>query len=106
LHDVRIAARSTSANRSPRPRLKFLRSLVFFPMLWLRTLILGLMRLVGGLCSLAGVIVFIASAFSKYQNWLLGCALLALSFFSFMVRYFYDSLLLRLNPTDRVFLLY
>jgi hypothetical protein len=75
-------------------------------MLWLRTVILGLMRLVGGFFSLAGVIVLIVSAFSKYHNWLLGCALLALSFLSFMVRYFYDSLLLRLNPTDRVFFLY
>jgi hypothetical protein len=106
VHDVRIAARSTSTNRSPRPRLKFLRSLIFFPMLWLRTLMLGLMRLVGGVVSLAGMIVLIASAFSRYHNWLLGCELLALSFLSFMVRYFYDSLLLRLNPTDRVFLLY
>ena len=106
MHDVRIAARSTSTNRSPRPRLKFLRSMIFFPMRWLRTLILGLMKLAGGVFSIASVIVFIVSAFSKYHNWLLGCTLLIFSFLCFMVRYFYDSLLLRLNPTDRVFFLY
>jgi hypothetical protein len=86
--------------------MKFLRGLVFFPMLWLRRLVLGIMRILSGLFALAGFVVLVVSAVTRYHLWLLGAALLLLSFLSFMAMYLYDSILISLNPTARTFFFY
>ena len=86
--------------------MKFLRGLVFFPMLWLRRLVLGIVRMFSGLFALTGFVVLVVSAATRYHLWLLGVALLLLSFLSFMAMYLYDSILISLNPTDRTFFFY
>ena len=86
--------------------MKFLRGLVFFPMLWLRRLVLGIVRILSGLFALTGFVVLVVSAVTRYHLWLLGAALLMLSFLSFMAMYLYDSILISLNPTNRTFFFY
>jgi hypothetical protein len=87
-------------------RFRALRAFFFFPLLWLRRLFFGLSRLASGFFGLAGTVVLFISTCTRYHNWLLGGAMLAVSFLAFLAMFLYDSLLMSLNPTDRTFFFY
>jgi len=72
--------------------MKFLAAAVFFPMLWLRGLVIVLGRALSTLLSLGGVIAAGLSLLTR--------------FLAFLGMQLYDSILVRLNPTQRTFLFY
>ena len=67
----------------------------FLILLWLRPIVLGLLRVVGGLTLVAGVISFFATpAGSGHIVWIIG----GTSFAAFVMAWFYDWLLLKIAP--------
>ena len=86
--------------------MRILTLVVFYPMLWLRGLVLVLGRLVSGLAGLAAVLMVLASIFTRHRLWLPAGILALLSFFTFLLLQIYDSILFRLNPTGRTLILY
>jgi hypothetical protein len=85
---------------------KYFAAAIFFPMLWLRGLVVALGRAISGLCTLSGVVAAAISVCTRYHFWMMaGCLILA-GFLSFMFRQLYDFILLRLNPTRRTLFFY
>jgi hypothetical protein len=86
--------------------MKFLAAAVFFPMLWLRGLVIVLGRALSTLLSLGGVIAAGLSLLTRHHYWLIAGMLCASGFLAFLGMQLYDSILVRLNPTQRTFLFY
>jgi hypothetical protein len=81
--------------------MRILRGLVFYPLLWLRGLVVVLSRVVSVLGRLAAVAVGTGSLLSYQNLWLLAGICAASSFLAFLLLELYDIVLLRLNPTGR-----
>lgn len=79
--------------------MNIIKSLIFYPMLWLRTPVIMLGKIVGGLLFLGAVMVFFMEQ-DKEGYWTMQLTFVGLSFFFFMLNQFYDHILLKLNPTD------
>lgn len=90
-------------------------SIIFYPMLWARGLALVFLKVVGGLLSLAFLVMLLLKMFANSSTssggmsdvpWY-GVAAAALpGLCCFMLRQWYDSILLRLNPTGHELYLY
>ena len=69
--------------------------LIFLVLLWIRPLIHGLFRVLGGLCLLSFVLgLFVVPEKHRPVVWVLGAA----SFTVFVLSWFYDWLLLKISP--------
>jgi hypothetical protein len=86
--------------------MKYLAAAVFFPMLWIRGLVIVLGRAISGLCTIAGVIAAGISLTTRYHCWMIAGGLCLAGLLSFMFLQVYDSILVRLNPTQRTFFFY
>jgi hypothetical protein len=82
-------------------RVKDLRGLVFYPLLWLRGLFVVLSRVLSVLGMLAAVAVGTVSLLSHQNLWPLAGICAASSVLAFLLLELYDTVLLRLNPTAR-----
>lgn len=79
---------------------KILRSIVFYPMLWLRGLMLLVGKVLGGLFLIVGVVGFVA----KFPMGL-SILMIVLSIVTFVISFTYDLILLKLNPTGQTLVL-
>lgn len=84
--------------------MKTIKSILFYPLMWLRKPFLICGKLLGALFFIGGIIVFLGregqdGATSAYLQ------MFGLSFFFFILNIFYDQILLKLNPTDTVLIL-
>lgn len=89
--------------------MNFLKSLLFYPMMFLRGVLQWGLRLVSGLCLIAGIGLLIGVyGFDLGQGDMDSAPWMALGvgFVLFMIGWFYDVILLRLNPhPDKVLFL-
>ncbi|HBE94480.1 MAG TPA: hypothetical protein DDW80_03380 [Desulfovibrio sp.] len=77
------------------------KSILFFPMLFLRGFLMLGLRLLGGIFMISAIIMFLFKGNTKMAWTALG-----FSFASFLVGWFYDGILIRLNPDpNRVLIL-
>jgi hypothetical protein len=72
----------------------WLRSLIFYPMLWLRGISGLILMILGGLFLLGGIFTLIGIGL-RFQT----IMFFGFSFACFMIRQTYDQILLKLNPT-------
>jgi hypothetical protein len=86
--------------------MRILRGLVFYPLLWLRGLVVVLSRVVSVLGMFAAVAVGTGSLLSHQNLWLLAGICAAGSFLAFLLLLLYDTVLLRLNPTGKTLLFF
>ncbi len=91
--------------------MKILAQLIFYPMLWLRPLFLGVGKVVGFLFTLGFLLMlllnlFVLSTSGQHLPWVSVLSLGALGFACFLLRQFYDKILLRLNPTGHDLILF
>jgi hypothetical protein len=86
--------------------MQLLRGLVFYPLLWLRDVVVLLTRVVSVLAMMAAVAVGAGAFFTHRNLWLLAGVCAICSFLAFLLQQLYDSLLFRLNPTGRTLILY
>ncbi len=70
--------------------------IIFYPMLWLRGLFLLASNILGGFFFIGGLISWIAGT----DKWMILVGF-GLSFTFFILRHFYDQILLKLNPTGQ-----
>ena len=98
-------ARSSSSG-STRGTMKYLAAVIFFPLLWLRGFVIAVGSAISGLCTISGIIAAGVAAFTQYHCWAIAGGLILAGFLCFMFLQFYDSILVRLNPTGRTFLFY
>lgn len=82
--------------------MKFLKAALFYVLFYLRGLFMLAGRLLGGLF----LLLCIVSLFIKSYPWYASVALGVLGFATFLLRQFYDQLLLKLNPTGSGLTLY
>lgn len=85
----------------------FLKSLIFYPMIFLRGLFQMVFRFVLGLMLFSTIIMFIGKYGFDAENmsWHLPWTCLAFSFAVFMIGWFYDIILLKLNPDPETVLI-
>ncbi|MCJ2164884.1 MULTISPECIES: hypothetical protein [unclassified Pseudodesulfovibrio] len=77
----------------------FLKSMLFFPMMFLRGILQWILRLFAGLSLLGGIGMLIAVyGFDAKLQWYIPWIILGWSFVFFLVSWFYDIILLKLNP--------
>jgi hypothetical protein len=86
--------------------MRIVAAFVFYPMLWMRGLVLFLGRLVSGFASIAAFVMLLVSIFTRHRFWLLACMFALCGFLAFLMLQLYDSILFRLNPTGRSLILY
>lgn len=88
--------------------MNFLKALLFYPLLWLRGLVLAIGRVLSGLLLLASLIIVIVKLNSDTNNisWLNALIPAITGFVIFMIMEFYDQILLKLNPTNNELTLY
>ena len=80
--------------------MKALTSVTFYIMLYLRKIFFRLSKLINFLLILPGLFLLFVT-----HQYGMGITLVLLSFGIFMVRNFYDHILLKINPTGRTFIL-
>ncbi len=73
--------------------MKIIKSIFFYPMMWLRKPFLLLGKLLGGLMFIVAILSFFIENFLKIVFMFAG-----FSFFFFLMNHFYDRILLWLNP--------
>ena len=83
-----------------------MQGLVFYPLLWLRGVVVFLTRVVSVLAMMAAVAVGLGAIFTHQNLWLLAGVCAAGSLLAFLLQQLYDSLLFRLNPTGRMLILW
>lgn len=81
--------------------IKILKSVIFYPMLWLRGIFLSIGKFISGLFLLG---LILGLLFRAPIGYLIGCGIF--SFGSFLLTFFYDQILLKLNPTDTTLILF
>jgi hypothetical protein len=86
--------------------LKYLAAAVFYPMLWMRGLVLALGRLVSGFSVIAAIVIGLISLFTRYRFWWPAGLFAIVGFIIFLLLQLYDSILFRLNPSGRTLILY
>lgn len=80
----------------------FLKCLVFYPMLFLRGILQLGLRFIGGILFFGAILLyFIAPGGSREQAWIS----MGFSFVLFLVGWFYDVILIKLNPNPDVMLI-
>lgn len=82
--------------------MRFLKALAFYPLLYLR----GLFHLAGAFIGGMALIVCVVSLFIESAPWHLTVEAGVIGFAIFLLRQFYDQLLLKLNPTGNNLTLY
>lgn len=82
--------------------MKIVKSVIFYSMMWLRGISSMLLGIIGGLSLLSGIGWFFVKGILFEGTWI--C--LVGSFICFMLREYYDHLLLKLNPTGHDLILY
>lgn len=82
--------------------MKLLKAALFYVLFYLRGLFMLAGRLLGGLL----LLLCIVSLFIKSYPWYASVVLGVLGFATFLLRQFYDQLLLKLNPTGNDLTLY
>lgn len=93
-----LAGARSHAARGAGATFKVARYVVFFPLMWLRVLVVGLSGLVGGLCLLGAVLGFFLIPDDYANRVSVLWTLLGVSFGSFILSWVYDGLLLWLSP--------
>lgn len=78
--------------------INILKGIVFYPLLWLRGILVKLGRLLAGLLLFAAL----TSLFFDEMPTKLSIAWAVMSFALFMLCHFYDWVLTKLNPTDNI----
>ena len=88
--------------------MKIIKALLFYPLLWLRGIVLRIGRLLSGLCLLGVASMLILKSIDKAPNleWTQILMSAVMAFAIFMLLEFYDQLLLKLNPTSNKLTLY
>jgi hypothetical protein len=81
--------------------IKILKSVIFYPMLWLRGLFLRVGKFISGLFLLG---LILGLLFRAPIGYLIGCGIFSLG--SFLLTFFYDQILLKLNPTGNTLTLF
>lgn len=81
--------------------MKILKSILFFPLLWLRGLFIRIGRIIAGLFLFGAIGGFFMGDLPVTLPIVCG----VMSFALFMLCEFYDWLLLKLNPTNTVYIL-
>jgi hypothetical protein len=77
----------------------FLKSMLFFPLMFLRRILQWVLRLFAGFTLLGGIGMLIAVyGFDANIQWYIPWIILGWSFVFFLVSWFYDIILLKLNP--------
>ena len=78
--------------------MSLLKSIIFYPMMWLRVPFLMLGKFLAGIFLLGGILfLFIGSGVEGATGLIVTC--FVLSFVFFLLNIFYDQILLKLNPT-------
>ena len=86
--------------------MRFMKAVIFYPMLWLRGIINLIGRFVAGLFLLGFIFVCCAKLLGvEYVRWWDVGLIGLMSFVIFLLLEFYDQILLRLNPTDNILIL-
>ena len=80
--------------------MSLVKSLVFYCLLYLRGLFLIAGKLIGFVALLTGVVTFLIGT----SPWIAAC-FVGVSFGIFMLRQFYDSILLKLTPPGKEYIL-
>lgn len=81
------------------------KSLFFYPMLFLRGIFLSVGNLISGLSCTISIVLLIAHMAHDKETLGAFIGFFGASFFFFMLNQFYDQVLLKLNPTDNVIIL-
>lgn len=82
--------------------IRFIKALLYYPLLFLRPLLRIALRLLGGMLFVVAIFGFISPpANNPHLPWYI----MGASFLTFLVGQLYDQLLLRLNPHDTVLIL-
>jgi len=82
--------------------IKILKILLFYPLLWVRRLALGLERFFGGIFLLGFLMSFMIPDFP----FLATIVMIVMGVSSIVICHFYDQVLLKLNPTDNELILF
>jgi hypothetical protein len=86
--------------------MRLIAAFIFYPMLWMRGLLLPLLYLASSLAFAAAALAAVLSIFGRHSFWPGTAIFAAASFLSFVLGQLYDSILFRLNPTGRTLILY
>lgn len=86
--------------------MRILASVLFYPMLWFRAIVLIVGRFVSSVGMIAAVIMALVSCLTIHRLWLEAGLCTLGSFIIFLMLQIYDSILFRLNPTGRTLILY
>lgn len=78
--------------------MNILKSIIFYPMMWLRGIFLLVGKVLQGLFLLGAIFILFAGQGHDYF-WTLFLTFSGFSFFFFLLTQFYDQILLKLNPT-------
>lgn len=87
---------------------KIIKSIIFYPMLWLRKIIKVVLKLLSGLSFLSAIAYFVTGFILKISVETMckkAVIMLILSFITFIISVLYDLILLKLNPTDTTLIL-
>jgi hypothetical protein len=85
---------------------RFFKSLLFYPLFFLRGIVRWVLGIIGGLFGLVFLLLAAIAYFEHVQKlWITAGILLLLSFLCFVLRVSYTWLLLKLNPTDNILIL-
>ncbi|CAK3333889.1 conserved hypothetical protein [Vibrio crassostreae] len=81
--------------------MNILKGVVFYPLLWLRGLLIRIGRLIAGLLLFSALL----SALMGELPTQISITFAVMSFALFMLCHFYDWILIKLNPTDNILIL-
>jgi len=86
--------------------IRFFKSLIFYPMMFLRGILQWGLRLVAGLFLIGAIVMFMAlyGFDAESLEWFIPWIILGWSFVFFLTSWFYDMILLKLNPNPDVVL--
>lgn len=84
--------------------MKVLKSLIFYPMMWLRGIFLLAGKVLQVIFLLGAILILFAGQGHDYF-WTMLLTFSGFSFFFFLLTHFYDQILLKLNPTGNDLLL-
>lgn len=93
-----LAGARTHAARGAGATFTVARYVLFFPLMWLRVLVVGLAGVVGGLCLLGAVLGFFLVPDDYANRATVLWSLMGASFGAFLLSWVYDGLLLWLSP--------
>lgn len=88
--------------------MNIIKTLFFYPLLWLRGIFLSIGKIVSVICLLSSVLMVILKMIEQFSTieWIQIVPTAAIGFGIFMLMEFYDQILLKLNPTGAELTLY